>query len=179
MTVGLARISSAMASRKASRTVMVFIGVPSAQSGEAFETTATGAATGAAAATGAGAAVAATGAAFAATASPSSDISRIGVFTFTPAVPSATNNAPTRPSSVASNSIVALSVSISAKIWPDFTTSPTLTSHLAKVPSSIVGDRAGISTSVAIVSLPLRRKYLSKARSRPALGCLWRIRLTR
>src|SRR3546814_17550591 len=54
------------------------------------------------------------------------------------------------PSSTASNSIVALSVSISARIVPDRTRSPSLTSHLASVPFSIVGERAGIITSVDI-----------------------------
>ena len=47
------------------------------------------------------------------------------------------------PSSTASNSIVALSVSISAMIWPDLTVSPSLTSHFASVPSSIVGRQGG------------------------------------
>src|SRR3546814_18679905 len=51
---------------------------------------------------------------------------------------------------MASNSIVALSVSISARISPDWTASPSLTSHLASVPSSIVGDSAGIFNSIAI-----------------------------
>ena len=74
----------------------------------------------------------------------------MGVFTFTPAVPSAIMIFPTTPSSTASNSIVALSVSISARICPDLTVSPSFTSHFASVPSSIVGDRAGINTCVAI-----------------------------
>ena len=72
------------------------------------------------------------------------------VETKTAPVPSATRIRPTVPSSTASNSIVALSVSISARIWPDLTTSPSFTSHFASVPSSIVGDSAGINTSVAM-----------------------------
>ncbi len=80
----------------------------------------------------------------------------MGAFTLTPAVPSATSNAPMVPSSTASNSIVALSVSISARIWPDLTVSPTFTSHFASVPSSIVGERAGIRTCVAMFSPPYR-----------------------
>src|SRR5690606_10129557 len=68
----------------------------------------------------------------------------IGVFTFTPSVPSATSSSRTTPSSTDSTSMVALSVSISAKTSPDFTVSPTLTSHFASLPSSIVGDRAGM-----------------------------------
>src|SRR3546814_4674959 len=49
-----------------------------------------------------------------------------------------------------SDLIVALSVSISARISPDLTVSPSLTSHFASVPSSIVGDSAGIFNSMAI-----------------------------
>ena len=66
------------------------------------------------------------------------------------AVPSATNNLPIMPSSTASNSIVALSVSISAKMSPDLIASPSATSHLARVPSSIVGESAGIKISTAM-----------------------------
>ena len=73
--------------------------------------------------------------------SPSPLISAIGVPTFTPSMPSATRIWLIVPSSTASNSIVALSVSISASRSPDLTVSPSLTSHLASVPSSIVGDK--------------------------------------
>ena len=76
------------------------------------------------------------------------------MLTFTPSVPSVTRIFPTRPSSAASNSIVALSVSISAITWPDATLSPSLTSHFASVPSSIVGDRAGIRICVGISGPP-------------------------
>ena len=51
-------------------------------------------------------------------------------------------------SSTASNSMVALSVSISAITWPADTVSPALMCHLVSVPSSIVGDSAGIRMSV-------------------------------
>ena len=88
--------------------------------------------------------------------SPSSSSTAIGVLTFTPSVPSATRILPMVPSSTASNSIVALSVSISARRSPAFTLSPSLTSHFASVPSSIVGERAGIRISVGIASLPQR-----------------------
>src|SRR6056297_2079225 len=89
--------------------------------------------------------------------SPSSSSSAIGVFTFTASLPSATRILPMVPSSTASNSIVALSVSISASRSPELTSSPSLTNHLARVPSSMVGDRAGMSISVgiALVSLPV------------------------
>ena len=83
-------------------------------------------------------------------ASSSPAISAITAPTCTPSVPSGTRISITVPSSTASNSIVALSVSISARRSPDFTTSPTLTSHLASVPSSIVGERAGILSSIGI-----------------------------
>src|SRR3546814_7817850 len=36
---------------------------------------------------------------------------------------------------------------------PDLTSSPSLTSHLASVPSSIVGERAGILSSMGIVAV--------------------------
>ena len=68
--------------------------------------------------------------------------------TFTPSVPSGTTSLPTTPSSTASNSIVALSVSISAMRSPALTESPSFTSHFASVPSSIVGDSAGILISI-------------------------------
>jgi hypothetical protein len=78
----------------------------------------------------------------------------MAVFTFTPSVPAGIRILPITPSSTASNSIVALSVSISARRSPDDTVSPSLTSHLAKVPSSMVGDRAGIRISVGIALSP-------------------------
>jgi hypothetical protein len=49
-----------------------------------------------------------------------------------------------------STSIVALSVSISHRMSPDLTLSPTLTIHLASVPVSIVGDSAGMVMSMGI-----------------------------
>jgi len=52
------------------------------------------------------------------------------------------------PSSTASNSIVALSVSISAITSPALTLSPTLTSQRESVPSSMVGDSAGIRIAI-------------------------------
>jgi hypothetical protein len=95
-------------------------------------------------------AAAGAGAAFALASSPSPAITAITVPTFTPSVPSATRIWLTTPSSTASNSIVALSVSISASRSPDLTSSPSLTSHLASVPSSIVGERAGILSSIGM-----------------------------
>ena len=76
--------------------------------------------------------------------SPSVSSTAMGALTFTPSAPSGTRIFPIRPSSMASNSIVALSVSISAKMSPAFTASPSLTCHLASLPSSMVGDSAGI-----------------------------------
>src|SRR5688572_6774161 len=74
----------------------------------------------------------------------------IGVLTLTFSVPAGTRILATLPSSTASTSIVALSVSISAMTSPAFTSWPSLTSHLVSVPSSMVGDSAGIRTSVGI-----------------------------
>src|SRR5215472_759790 len=65
-----------------------------------------------------------------------------------PSAPSGTSSLPIRPSSTASNSIVALSVSISARMSPEWTSSPSFTSHLASLPSSIVGDSAGMRISI-------------------------------
>src|SRR6187402_1264787 len=57
------------------------------------------------------------------------------------------------PSLKDSNSIVALSVSISAKISPSLTLSPTFLSQAATVPSVIVSLKRGIVTIVAIIDL--------------------------
>ena len=65
-------------------------------------------------------------------------------FTCTPVVPSATRIRPNTPSSMTSSSMVALSVSISAMTSPLSTASPSFFSHLARVPSVMVGDSAGI-----------------------------------
>ena len=115
-----------------------------------------------------GSCVAATGAA-SSPASPSASSVAIGSLTFTPSVPSGTRILPILPSSTASNSIVALSVSISARMSPDFTVSPSFTSHLASLPSSIVGDSAGIKICV----MPARPYRVLPARAR---GFRWQIR---
>ena len=83
-------------------------------------------------------------------AAPSPDSRAMGRLTLTPSVPSAIRMASTTPSSTASTSMVALSVSISAITSPDLTVSPGLTCHLASVPSSMVGDRAGIRISMGM-----------------------------
>ncbi len=82
--------------------------------------------------------------------SPSLKITAIGVLTATSLVPSGTRILPSVPSSAASTSMVALSVSISAMTSPDLTGSPSFLSHLARLPFSIVGDSAGIKTSVGM-----------------------------
>src|SRR5437660_6261130 len=56
------------------------------------------------------------------------------------------------PSSTASTSMVALSVSISAITSPGFTFSPSFFSHLARLPFSIVGDSAGIRMLIGMGS---------------------------
>ncbi len=73
-----------------------------------------------------------------------SPITAIGVLTLTFSVPAGMRMADSGPSSTASTSMVALSVSISAMTSPDFTMSPTFLSHLAILPSSMVGDSAGM-----------------------------------
>ena len=78
--------------------------------------------------------------------SPSLAMMAINWLTGTSAVPSATKILARMPSSMASTSIVALSVSISAITSPDLIASPSFLSHLARLPFSIVGDRAGIKT---------------------------------
>ena len=69
------------------------------------------------------------------------------------------------PSSTASTSIVALSVSISAITSPEATVSPSRTCHFASFPSVMVGDRAGIRTLILIGFVFLMRKRLCKVPS--------------
>src|SRR5882757_7664473 len=71
-----------------------------------------------------------------------------------PCAPSGTRILPRRPSSTASNSIIALSVSISASTSPEWTSSPSLFSHFVTLPSVIVGDRAGIRISIGMSPPP-------------------------
>src|SRR5690554_5495023 len=85
--------------------------------------------------------------------SPSCSNTAITALTFTLSVPSATRILPILPSSTASTSIVALSVSISAITSPEETVSPSLTCHLASLPSSIVGESAGMVISIGIPDL--------------------------
>ena len=101
---------------------------------------------------GTGAFAAAAAAAF--TSSPSSARTAITDLTGTSCVPSGTTILASVPSSIASYSIVALSVSISAITSPGLTLSPSFLSHLLSVPLSIVGDSAGMRmlTAMACVS---------------------------
>ena len=82
--------------------------------------------------------------------SPSSRIRPITVLTGTPSAPSATTILPSVPSSIASTSMVALSVSISAITSPAEMWSPSFLSQRARLPSVMVGDRAGIRSSIGI-----------------------------
>src|SRR5229473_2259542 len=84
--------------------------------------------------------------------SPSSSKSAIGWLTLMPCAPSGTMILPSRPSSAASYSIVALSVSISAMTSPECTASPSFFSQRARLPSVIVGDSAGIRISIGMMS---------------------------
>ena len=129
-----------MASRNASRTVMVTISVPSGMSGSAAWGVAAGGdgagAAGARAVCGSAFGFASVGGADSAAfwlaagappslsaeaSSPSARIMAIGVLTATSAVPSGTRILPSVPSSTASTSMVALSVSISAITSPALT----------------------------------------------------------
>jgi hypothetical protein len=82
--------------------------------------------------------------------SPSPASWAITVPTFTSSVPSAMSIETITPSSTASNSMVALSVSISAIMSPEETVSPTFTSHRASLPCSIVGESAGILIAIGM-----------------------------
>src|SRR5256885_713939 len=82
--------------------------------------------------------------------SPSSSRRAIGWLTLMPCAPSGTIILPMRPSSTASYSIVALSVSISAITSPECTSSPSFLSQRVRLPSVIVGDSAGIRISTGM-----------------------------
>ena len=82
--------------------------------------------------------------------SPSSRMMAMGAFTATPSVPSGTRMRPNTPSSTASISMVALSVSISTRMSPALTLSPSLACHFARLPSVMVGDRAGMRISMVM-----------------------------
>src|SRR5579883_3951 len=112
--------------------------------------------TGAAACAGAGAAPLPALDAAAFTSSPSPASTAISWLTGTSAVPSGTMIFASTPSSTASYSIVALSVSISARISPVLTRSPSFLSHLARLPFSIVGESAGMRMLIGMV------KYLAR-----------------
>ena len=58
------------------------------------------------------------------------------------------------PSSMASTSMVALSVSTSAITSPGETFSPSFFNHVAIFPSVIVGDKAGIKIGIGIFVIP-------------------------
>src|SRR5258708_19472856 len=88
----------------------------------------------------------------------------IGVLTATSSVPSGINILPRVPSSVASTSIVALSVSISAMTSPDLIGSPSFLSHFERLPFSMVGDSAGISTWIGMVAPEIHSAGWKRAR---------------
>src|SRR5262249_68038 len=76
----------------------------------------------------------------------------IGVLTATFSVPSWIRIFCSTPSSTASTSMVALSVSISASTSPEATWSPSFFNHFASLPSVMVGDSAGIRIWIVIAS---------------------------
>ena len=81
----------------------------------------------------------------------------MGSFTLIFSTPSFTRIFFKVPSSELSNSIIALSVSISASKSPAFILSPSLTNHFDNLPSDIVGESAGINISVDISLINLCR----------------------
>src|SRR5215468_841901 len=92
-------------------------------------------------------------AAAALTSSPSSASTAMSALTGTSCVPSGTTILASVPSSIASYSIVALSVSISAITSPGLTLSPSFLNHLARLPFSMVGDSAGIKILTGMTTL--------------------------
>src|SRR5215212_692189 len=95
-----------------------------------------------------------------ATASPPPLSSAMGLLTDTPSVPSGTMMRVSLPSSTASTSIVALSVSISAITSPALTSSPSCLSQRASLPSVMVGERAGIRIWVPMSARPLLDQHV-------------------
>src|SRR6187551_3595857 len=146
--------------------VWVIISVPAGTSGSGSVTAAGGAlasvfgwgASALASAGGADSAVFACGAGSAAlprsaALSPSARMVAIGVLTATSAVPSGIKILPSVPSSTASTSMVALSVSISAMTSPALMASPSFFFQVARLPSVMVGDSAGMVISMGILDL--------------------------
>ena len=84
------------------------------------------------------------------TSSPSPASTAITAFTATSCVPSGTTILASVPSSTASYSMVALSVSISAMMSPDLILSPSFLSQRARLPFSMVGDSAGMRMLVGM-----------------------------
>ncbi len=92
------------------------------------------------------------------TSSPSPAMTPMTSFTATSAVPSGTTILASTPSSIASTSIVALSVSISARMSPDLTLSPSFFSHRLRLPFSMVGESAGIRMLIGMGGSHFERK---------------------
>ena len=86
--------------------------------------------------------------------SPSSAITPISLLTCTFSDPSGKIIEANLPSSIASTSIVALSVSTSAIMSPETTSSPTFLIHFAIFPSVMVGESAGINKATGISQIP-------------------------
>src|SRR6476660_4179459 len=93
------------------------------------------------------------------TSSPSFASTAMTEFTATSWVPSGMTILASVPSSTASYSMVALSVSISAMTSPDLTVSLSFFSHLARLPFSMVGDSAGMRMLVGIARLPVTNGF--------------------
>ena len=105
------------------------------------------------------------GAVAGATVSPSAASTPIMRLTGTSTEPAGMAMLTSTPSTAASTSMVALSVSISARTSPARTGSPTAFSHWIRFPFSMVGDSAGMRMSIGIaVRVPGRRSNFSGSR---------------
>mmetsp|Transcript_18700 Transcript_18700/g.52003 ORF Transcript_18700/g.52003 Transcript_18700/m.52003 type:complete len:231 (-) Transcript_18700:137-829(-) len=107
-----------------------------------------GAGVGSGAAAASGSAAGATKSLKAATSSSSSTVTKMGVPTGTSSAPASFRILAMYPSSCASKSIDALSVSILAKASPAMNSLPSSRYHSAKVPWSMVGESAGMPTTM-------------------------------
>src|SRR5208283_687444 len=85
--------------------------------------------------------------------SPSPAIKPMTLLTGTSAVPAGTTIFASTPSSMASTSMVALSVSISASTSPGLILSPSFFSQRDRLPFSMVGERAGMRISIGMEKL--------------------------
>ena len=107
--------------------------------------------------------------------SVSSSRMAIGVLTLMPAVPAGTRMRSTRPSALASISMVALAVAISASTSPTATLCPSATCQRSMRPSAMEGTSRGIRTSRRRAEVVMH-KPRSEAHRVSAARLPWRTR---